>query len=130
MRTMMKKIVAAVLGAVIILGILVGIGTLTNRGKSTPAVQKPTSQTSSSTTPATKTNQPKPDPHLAKAIDDASKMMNAKLATLQSGLQSKLKAAKGQVQINAIQKEFSDAMQKVIAAYKASLIEARTKYKA
>ena len=126
---MMKKIAAAVLGAVLILGILAGIGTLANRGKSTPAVQKPISQTSSSTTPATKTNQPKPDPRLAKAIDDASKAMNAKLAALQSGLQSKLKAAKGQVQINAIQKEFSDAMQKVIAAYKASLIEARTKYK-
>ena len=128
---MMKKIAATVLGAVLILGILAGIGTLANRGKSTPAVQKPISQTSSSTTPATKTNEPKPkpDPRLAKAIDDASKAMNAKLAALQSGLQSKLKAAKGQVQINAIQKEFSDAMQKVIAAYKASLIEARTKYK-
>ena len=123
---MLKKIIAIVLGAVLIIGALAGIGTLANRGKiSTPTQTTPTGVSSSSTP---NVERPKPNPRLQKAIDEASKIMRAKLASLQSGLQPKLKAAKGKTQIDAIQKEFSDAMQKVIADYKFALSEARKKY--
>ena len=123
---MLKKIIAIVLGAVLIIGVLAGIGTLANRGKTST----PTQRTSTGTTPpmSSKVEKPKPNPRLLKAIDEASKIMRAKLASLQSGLQPKLKAAQGKTQIDALQKEFSDAMQKVLADYKLALSEARKKY--
>ena len=123
---MLKKIIAIVLGAVLLIGVLAGIGTLANRGKTSTPTQSTSAGATSSSTP--KVEKPKPNPRLLKAIDEASKAMRTKLASLQSGLQPKLKAAQGKTQIDAIQKEFSDAMQKVIADYKLALSEARKKY--
>ena len=123
---MLKKIIAIVLGAVLIIGALAGIGTLANHGKTSTPTQSTSAGATSSSTP--KVEKPKPNPRLQKAIDDASKIMRAKLAALQSGLQPRLKAAQGKTQIDAIQKEFSGAMQKVIADYKLALSEARRKY--
>jgi hypothetical protein len=123
---MLKKIIAIVLGAVLIIVALAGIGTLANQGKTNIPTQSSSTGASSSSTP--KVEKPKPNPRLQKAIDEASKILRTKLAALQSGLQPRLKAAQGKTQIDAIQKEFSDAMQKVIADYKLALSEARKKY--
>ena len=123
---MLKKIIAIVLGAVLIIGALAGIGTLANRGKTRMPTQSTSARASSSS--SSKAETPKPNPRLQKAIDEASKIMRAKLSSLQSGLQPKLKAAQGKTQIDAIQKEFGDALQKVIADYKLALTEAREKY--
>jgi hypothetical protein len=123
---MLKKIIAIVLGAVLIIGVLAGIGTLANRGKTSTPTQSTSAGATSSSTP--KVEKPKSNPRLLKAIDEASKVMRTKLASLQSGLQPRLKAAQGKTQIDTVQKEFSDAMQKVIADYKLALSEARKKY--
>jgi hypothetical protein len=123
---MLKKIIAIVLGAVLIIGVLAGIGTLANRGKTSTPTQSTSTGVSTSSTP--KVEKPKPNPRLQKSIDEASKVMRTKLAALQIGLQPRLKAAQGKTQIDAILREFSDTMQKVIADYKLALNVARKKY--
>ena len=129
---MLKKIIAIVLGAVLIIGALAGIGTLANRGKTISIPQSqvklPDPVSSNSKSQSSTPAKPPISIELKKALAVNTNALNDKINQLQAKFREKMKLAKTQAEMAQINRDFSNAMQKVIADYKLALSEARKKY--
>ena len=116
---MLKKIIAIVLGAVLVIGALAGIGTLANRGKTISIPQSqvklPDPVSSNSKSQSSTPAKPPISIELKKALAVNTNALNDKINQLQAKFREKMKLAKTQAEMAQINSDFSNAVQKVVS---------------
>jgi biopolymer transport protein ExbD len=129
---MLKKIIAIVLGAVLIIGALAGIGTLANRGKTISIPQSqvklPDPVSSNSKSQSSTPAKPPISIELKKALAVNTNALNDKINQLQAKFREKMKLAKTQAEMAQINSDFSNAVQKVVSESNISAAKIRKKF--
>ena len=129
---MLKKIIAIVLGAVLIIGALAGIGTLANRGKTISIPQSqvklPDPVSSNSKSQSSTPAKPPISIELKKALAVNTNALNDKINQLQAKFREKMKLAKTQAEMAQINSDFSNAVQKVVSESNISAAKIHKKF--
>ena len=129
---MLKKIIAIVLGAVLIIGALAGIGTLANRGKTISIPQSqvklPDPVSSNSKSQSSTPAKPPISIELKKALAVNTNALNDKINQLQAKFREKMKLAKTQAEMAQVNSDFSNALQKVVSESNISAAKIRKKF--
>ena len=125
----MKRTFSIVVAAVLIIGVLVGVGTLINRHDSNRVAQKSVTSTDSRNFNTLNSKiTPSLSPELKAALQANTDAMNAKLAKLQKAAQEKVKNAKTPAEVIAADKDFQSELQKVVAQSNISAANIRRKF--